>query len=81
MIEIQPVAIEAALAHQQAISNATHLLSCADYLLQALPEEVQDFPVLADLSVLLGKVGDEISAARIKFEKEAAPRPCPPPAA
>ena len=68
MIVIQPVSIEAAIAHQQAIQNATHLLSCSDYLLQSLPEETQELPILADLSVLLAKVGDEIQAARMKFE-------------
>ena len=78
---IQPVAVEAAIAHSTAITNATHLLSCADFLLQALPEETQELPILADLTVLLGKVGDEISAARVKFEKveKAAPRPFTPP--
>ena len=68
MIEIQPVAVEAAIAHSAAIHNAAHLLSCTDYLLQALPEEVQDLPVLADLSVLLGKIDAEIIAARVKWE-------------
>ena len=69
MIEIQPVELDAVLAHNNAIQNATHLLSCSDYLIEALPEEVQELPILADLTVLLGKVGDEISAARVKFEK------------
>ena len=75
MIEIQPVALDAAIAHQQAITNASHLLSCADYLLERLPEETQELPILADLSVLLSKVGDEIQAARMKFEtkEKAAP--------
>ena len=68
MIEIQPVSVETALAHQTAVTNATHLLSCADYLMQALPEDVQELPVMADLTVLLEKVGSEISAARVKFE-------------
>ena len=81
MIHDSPVAVEAAIAHSTAITNATHLLSCADFLLQALPEETQELPILADLTVLLGKVGDEISAARVKFEKveKAAPRPFTPP--
>ena len=67
MIEIQPVTLDAAFAHQQAITNASHLLSCTDYLLQSLPEETQELPILADLTVLLTKVGDEINAARVKF--------------
>lgn len=78
MIEIQPVAIEAAIAHQQAITNASHLLSCSDYLIEALPEEVQELSVMADLSVLLAKVGDEISAARVKFETKEKPAPVAP---
>ena len=78
MIEIQPVALDAAIAHQQAITNASHLLSCSDYLLQSLPEETQELPILADLTILLGKVGDEISAARVKFEtKEKVPPVAP----
>lgn len=68
MIVIQPVSIEAAIAHQQAIQNATHLLSCSDYLLQSLPDETQELPILADLTVLLNKVREEIGAARMKFE-------------
>lgn len=68
MIVINPVSIEAAIAHQQAIQNATHLLSCSDYLLQSLPDETQELPILADLTVLLGKVREEIGAARMKFE-------------
>ena len=68
MIVIQPVTIEAAIAHQQAIQNATHLLSCSDYLLQSLPDETQELPILDDLTVLLGKVREEIGAARMKFE-------------
>ena len=81
MIQIQTVSAEAALAHSAAIHNAAHLLSCTDYLLQALPEEVLDLPVLADLSVLLGKIDAEIIAARVKFEKveKAAPRTVAPP--
>lgn len=65
---LQPVAIEAAIRHQQAIGSAGHLLSCADYLLQALPEAVEDLPVIGDLSVLLTKVGEEIQAARVRFQ-------------
>ena len=68
MIVITPVSIEAAIAHQQAIQNATHLLSCSDYLLQSLPDETQELPILDDLTVLLGKVREEIGAARMKFE-------------
>ena len=71
MLQIRPVSFDAAIAHQRAITNATHLLSCADYLIQALPEDVQELPVMADLTVLLGKVGSEIEAARVKFEREA----------
>ena len=72
---LKSVSVEAALAHQAAVTNATHLLSCADYLMQALPEDVQDLPVMADLTVLLGKVGSEISAARVKFESTEKPAP------
>ena len=68
MIEIQPVSFDAAIAHQRAITNATHLLSCADYLIQALPEDVQELPAMDDLTVLLEKVGIEIEAARVKLE-------------
>ena len=78
MIEIQPVALDAALAHNNAIQNATHLLSCSDYLIEALPEEVQELSVMADLSVLLAKVGDEISAARVKFQPVEKPAPVAP---
>ena len=74
MIEIQPVTVESAIRHQQAVTNATHLLSCADYLIQALPEDVQELPVMADLTVLLEKVGSEISAARVKFESADRPQ-------
>ena len=75
MIEIQPVSFDAAIAHQRAVTNATHLLSCADYLIQALPEDVQELPVMADLTVLLEKVGSEIEAARVKFESAEKPAP------
>jgi hypothetical protein len=78
MIEIQPVAIEAAIAHQQAITNASHLLSCADYLLERFPEDVQEMPIAADLTILLSKVADEVQAARVKFEtKEKVPPVAP----
>ena len=65
---LQPVAIEAAIRHQKAIGSASHLLSCADYLLQALPEAVEDLPVIGDLNALLTKVGEEIQAARVLFQ-------------
>lgn len=65
---LKSVTVETALAHQKAITNATHLLGCTDYLLQALPEDFQALPVMGDLTVLLGKVGDEIEAARVRFE-------------
>ena len=78
MIEIQPVALDAAIAHQQAITNASHLLSCADYLLERFPEDVQEMPIAADLSVLLNKVGDEIQAARVKFETKEKQQPVAP---
>ena len=74
MLQIQPVSLDAAIAHQRAVTNATHLLSCADYLIQALPEDVQELPVMADLTVLLEKVGSEISAARVKFESADRPQ-------
>ncbi len=82
---LQPVAIEAAIRHQTAIRNASHLLSCTDYLLQALPEDFQELPVMGDLTVLLEKVAEEIKAARVRFQPveitpqqdEEAARPAP----
>ena len=71
MIEIS---VESAIRHQQAVTNASHLLSCTDYLIQALPEDVQDMPVMVDLTVLLEKVGSEISAARVRFESADRPQ-------
>ena len=40
-----------------------------------MPEDVQELPVMADLTVLLKKVGSEIEAARVKFESTEKPAP------
>ena len=77
MIEIQTPSIESAVAHQQAIQNAQHLLHCAHHLTDNMPE---DMMIVGDLSVLLSKIEEEVIAAKVRFqpvEKQQAEAPRP----
>jgi len=70
MIEIQPVTFDEANAHDSAIQRAIHLLHCAAHTIDAMP----DAPMIAaDLAVLLWKIEDEVSAARVLWRATETP--------
>lgn len=54
------------------LTEAAHLLSCANYTLDAMQD---DRPIVCDLSVLLDQVAGKIDA--VLFAQQEAPKPAP----